>query len=347
MVDRFLKMVHFAALPKLPSTAETADLLVTQVVRLHGIPQDIVSDRGPQFTSKVWQAFCQGIGATVSLSSGYHPQTNGQAECANQALEATLRCVTTSKPTSWSSHLPWVEYSLNSMVSVATGLSPFQCSLGYQPPLFPSQEMEVAVPSVRALLRRCWRVWKAARHSMLSNQDRVQHAANRQRVPAPAYRPGQKVWLLAKDLPLPTTSRKLAPRYVGPYTIERVINPSALRLQLPSSLKVHPVFHMSQVKPVAVSALSPPAPTPLPPQTLESGDLVWEDCRILAVRRRRRGFHYLVDWVGYGPEDRSWVPRSYLGIRGYCRTFIVRTHKPSNGRQGSPVGRGVLLWICP
>ena len=123
-------------------------------------------------------AFCRGIGATVSLSSGYHPQTNGQAERANQALEATLRCVTTSKPASWSLHLPWAEYSLNSMVSSATSLSPFQCSLGYQPPLFPSQETEVAVPSVWALLRRCRRVWKAARHAMINTRDRVQCVAN-------------------------------------------------------------------------------------------------------------------------------------------------------------------------
>ena len=118
---------------------------------------------------------------------------------------------------------------------------------------------------------------------MINNRDRVQHVANRRRVPAPVYCPGKKVWLLAKDLPLPTLSRKLAPRYVGPYTIERVVNPSALRLQLPSSLKVHPVFHVSQVKPVAVSALSPPASAPPPPPTLESGDLVWEVSRILAV----------------------------------------------------------------
>ena len=101
-------MVHFFALPKLPSAAETADLLISQVVRLHGIPQNIVSDRGPQFTSGVWKAFCRRIAATVNLSSGYHPQTNGQAERANQALEATLRCVTTSNPASWSLHLPWV-----------------------------------------------------------------------------------------------------------------------------------------------------------------------------------------------------------------------------------------------
>ena len=123
-------------------------------------------------------------------------------------------------------------------------------------PFFPSRKMEAAVPSVQAHLRRCQRVWKAARDSMLQSRDRVQRVANRRRVPAPAYRPGQRVWLLAKDLPLPAVSRKLAPRYIGPYTILKVINPSALCLQLPYSLKVHPVFHLSQVKPVADCDLS-------------------------------------------------------------------------------------------
>ena len=289
IVDRFSKMVHFIALPKLPSVAETVDLFTTYVIRLHVIPCNIVSDRGPQFTARVWQAFCHGIGSTASLSSGYHPQTNGQAERANQALEATLHCVTTSNPASWSLHVPWVEYSLNTMVSAATGLSPFQCSLGYQPPLFPSQEMEAAVPSVRAHLRRCRRVWKVGRDSMLQSRDRVQWVTNRWRVPAPAYRLGQRVWLLAKDLPLPAVSCKLAPRYISPYTILKVFNPSALRLQLPSSLKVHPVFHISQVKPVADCGLSPPTPAPPPPRILESGNMVWEVNRILVVRRRGPG----------------------------------------------------------
>ena len=216
-----------------------------------------------------------------------------------------LRCVTTSNPASWSKHLPWVEYSLNTMVSSATGLSPFQCSLGYQPPLFPSQETEVEVSSIRAQLRRCRRVWGLARKAMVSNSDRVQRAAN------------QKVWLLARDLHLPMFSRKLAPRFVGPYEIEKVVNPSALRLRLPPSLKIH----VSQVKPVATSTLSPSAPTPPPPRVLEGGDLVWEVSRILAARRRGRGFQYLVDWVGYGPEDRSWVPRSYLADPGLLVAF--------------------------
>lgn len=128
-------------------------MLVEHVFRLHGIPVDIVSDRGPQFISQVWKSFCNALGAKVSLSSGFHPQTNGQTERANQDLEAALRCVAAQNQSSWSSHLHWVEYAHNSLPSSATGLTPFECSLGYLPPLFPAQETEIAVPSVQALLR--------------------------------------------------------------------------------------------------------------------------------------------------------------------------------------------------
>ena len=84
VVDRFSKAAHFIPLPKLPSALETANLLVIHVFRLHGIPVDIVSDRGPQFSARTWKAFCQALGASASLSSGYHPQTNGQTEWAKQ-----------------------------------------------------------------------------------------------------------------------------------------------------------------------------------------------------------------------------------------------------------------------
>ena len=280
------------------------------------------------------------------LSSAYPPQSNGQAERANQALEASLRCITTSNPASWSKYLPWVEYSLNTMVSAATGLSPFQTSLGYQPPLFPDQEAEIAVPTVRAHIRRCRRLWKSARIALKRTTERAERGANRRRTPAPTYQPGQMVYLLSRDLPLPHTSRKLAPRYVGPYRVESVVNPAAVRLALPPSLKVHPVFHVSLLKPVVTSSLAPPAPLPPPPRVLDDGDLVWEVERLLAVRRRGRGFQYLVDWVGYGPEDRSWVPRSYLADPALLREFY-RANPGAIGRspgvsrrEGGPVVDG-------
>lgn len=158
---------HFIPLPKLPSARETASLLVTHVFKLHGLPVEEVSDRDPQFTTKFWQAFCKLLGASVCLSSGFHPQSNGQTERATQLLETVLQCLASQNPSTWSQQLPWAKYSINFLISSSSGLSPFDCCLGYQPPLFPAQEMEVRVPSAQAFIRHCRRTWRRACSALL------------------------------------------------------------------------------------------------------------------------------------------------------------------------------------
>lgn len=198
------------ALSKLPTALGTAELLVVHVMCTHGIPPHNVSHRGPQFVSRVWKAFCKVMGASASLSSGYHPQTDGQTERTIQDLEAALCCMAEANPATWSSHRLWVEYVHNSLISSATGISPFDASLGYQPPLFPIQEVTLAVPAVQDHIQRCRKVWPDACFALERTQEATQRSANRSRNPAPLYQPGQSVWLSTKDIPLLTDSRKLS-----------------------------------------------------------------------------------------------------------------------------------------
>ncbi|KAI7799341.1 Pol polyprotein, partial [Triplophysa rosa] len=221
VVDRFSKAVHFIPLPKLPSARETSQLVVDHVFRLHGLATNVVSDRGPQFTSRFWKEFCRQIGAST-------------------------------------------------------------------------------IPSALAFVQRCRRTWTRAREVLARTSQKTKAAADRHRSSPPAYVCGQRVWLSTMDLPLRVPSRKLAPRFIGPFRITKVVNPVVVRLKLPPTLgRVHPVFHVSRVKPVITSTLNPASRRPVPPPPrLADGSPTYTVRKLMDVRRRGRGYQYLVDWKG-------------------------------------------------
>lgn len=174
IINRFSRAARFVTLPKLPSAKETAELVINHVFRVFGLPQDMVSDRGPQFSSRFWKAFCQLLGSTASLSSGYHPESNGQTERMNQEFENTLTCMVSNNPSTWSSFIVWAEYVHNTLNSSSTGMSPFESQFGYTPPLFSDQEAEVRVPSAMKFVKRCRLTWKKTRLNLLQSSQRYQ-----------------------------------------------------------------------------------------------------------------------------------------------------------------------------
>ncbi|KAG1926787.1 retrotransposable element [Pimephales promelas] len=339
IVDRFSKACRLVPLTKLPTALETAELLCNQVFRFYGLPEDIVSDRGPQFTSRVWTAFFKNLNVNISLTSGYHPQSNGQTERLNQDIIRFLRTYCQQHQEDWSRYLFWAEYAQNSLIKPATGITPFKCILGFQPPLFPWSGEPTELPSVTEWLRKSEEVWNQAHTHLRHAVRRQEQQANRHRRPAPEYQIGQWVWLSTRDLRLRLPCRKLSPRYVGPFQIIRQISPVSFRLDLPANYRISPTFHVSLLKPAGGprGETEEGATSQGPPAFLVDGEEAYKVHKLLDSRRRGNILQYLVDWEGYGPEEQSWVNSRDILDPALTEEFH-RTHpeKPAPRPRGRP-----------
>uniref|UniRef100_A0AAY5KAM6 Integrase catalytic domain-containing protein n=1 Tax=Esox lucius TaxID=8010 RepID=A0AAY5KAM6_ESOLU len=232
----------------LPTALQTAEALFTHVFRHYGVPEDIVSDRGPQFTSRVWKAFMQHLGVSVSLTTGSNPQSNGQVERVNQEVGRFLRSYCQDRPGEWAEFLPWAEYALNSLHHSSTGMSPFQCVLGYQPVLAPWTPSQTGTPAVDDWFRRAAGTWEAVQARLRLALRHQKTFADRHLREAPVYHPGDWVWHSTKDLPLCLPCRKLGPRFVGPFKVLRRVNEVTYRLRLPPNYRINPSFHVSLLR---------------------------------------------------------------------------------------------------
>jgi transposase InsO family protein len=133
VVDKFSKMAHFIPCQKTSDVTHIANLFFKEIVRLHGLPKSIVSDKDTKFIGNFWRTLWKKLGTNLMFSSAYHPQTDGKIEAVNRSLGDLLRSLVTKHHSSWDNILPQAEFPDNDSVNRSTGKSPFQIVYGRQP----------------------------------------------------------------------------------------------------------------------------------------------------------------------------------------------------------------------
>lgn len=341
VVDRLTKMVRLAPCKDETDAPEVAHLFMENVVRHHGIPYSIISDRDSRFTSKFWEAFCDQWNIHHSLSTAFHPETNANTERMNRVVQEMLRNVTLPDQSDWDEHLYLVEFCINNAYNHSLKTTPFYLNYGRHPDIpiasmikrhrekvhnrarylqrTSAEHSVIDVPYINSLTQKMQQLVARAKQALINAQQRQKHYADLRRQEA-HFTEGQQVLLSTKYLSLKTTgAKKLLPRFVGPFSITKVIqNPVsheavAVKLTLPPALDVHPVFHVSLIEPYRSDGnVHPPLPV------LTDGELSYKVEKILNHRDRGRGKklrEFLVKWSGYDHAHNTWEPVSCLHDR--------------------------------
>jgi hypothetical protein len=328
-VDKLTKMVHYAATSTSVDAPGLAALFFEHVVRHHGVPTTIVSDRDPRFTSNFWRSLWRLTGTTLAMSTAFHPQTDGQTERANRTLEEMLRAFVAFNQKDWDEHLIAAEIAFNNSQHASTGYTPFFLNSGQHVQL-PLSTVTQAIaqspnPTAAARLSALHDAIEAAKQHLAAAQQRQAKHANQHRRHV-TFNVGDRVMLSTEHLQLKIDGQtpKLMAKQIGPFPITAVVSPVAYRLQLPPSLSAkHSTFHASLLSRYVDGAASFPlrasaaaASRPLPELSVD-GEEEWEVERLLSKRTRRRGrgaavVEYLVHWKGYPDSDNTWEPESSL-----------------------------------
>ncbi|WVZ97229.1 hypothetical protein U9M48_042779 [Paspalum notatum var. saurae] len=252
VVDRLTKVAHFIPVYTTYSGAKLAELYISKIVCLHGVPKRIISNRGSQFTSRFWEQLHDSLDTKLRFSTAYHPQTDGQTERTNQILEDMLRACAIQYSTSWDKCLPYAEFSYNNSYQVSLKKSPFEALYGKRcrTPLFWNQtgEKQVFGPDIIQDAEQQLRIIQENLRVAQSNQRSYADVHGRDL----SFKVDDHVYL--KVSPMRGIRRfnmkgNLAPRYIGPFKILEKKGEVVYHLELPPSLSgVHDVFHVSQLK---------------------------------------------------------------------------------------------------
>jgi hypothetical protein len=354
--DKLSKMAHYAPTTSSATAQDWANLYQHWIVRLHGMPKHLITDRGTQFTSTFITSLTHLCGTKQGMSTAYHPQTDGQTERLNSMLEDYLRSYTGDTQEEWDEHLWCAEFAYNNSFHSTIGTTPFFMNYGFDPrspqdalmdPLPPRKHFKVAstaqvfADKMDDLVRHAHTLAKQAMERMVASCDKRRQDLR--------FKVGDQVLLATKHLRIPgeglgrSTRRKLLPRFIGPFPILKEISRVTYKLHLPANMKCFHTFHVCVLRPYHYrEGMAQP-----PPPTIFAGFPEWEVDAVMEAKevdvksgksgRTRKETWYRVRWTGYGPSFDTWEPKSHMkNAKKAIADFEARVAKEGAAAANAP-----------
>ncbi|PKA61481.1 hypothetical protein AXF42_Ash014398 [Apostasia shenzhenica] len=251
VVDRFSKMAHFISCSKTSDASHVASLFFREIIRLHGLPKTMVSDRDTRFVSYFWKTLWKKMGTKLLFSTAYHPQTDGQTEVVNRSLGDLLRCLVGDHTSSWDLVLPTAEFAYNSSVNRSTGMSPFMIVTGYEPRK-PIDLIELLVSYrtsefASSFAQHMHDLHKEIKQKLSLNYAKYKSIADSHRK-LKKFSEGDYVMIHVNAARFPPgKSKKLTAKKIGPYRVVRKISSNAYELELPKNMGINSIFNVSDL----------------------------------------------------------------------------------------------------
>ena len=305
--DRFSKMSHFVVTTEKTTAEGLAKLFRDNVWKLHGLPESVISDRGLQFAAELTKELNKMLGIETKLSTAYHPQTDGQTERTNQELEQYLRMYVNHRQNNWSEWLATAEFEFNNKMHTATKMSSFKVNYGRERRMGFDIRKKGKNEKAEEFAREMKERHEEARAVLVKAQKEMKRQADRSRKESEEYRVGDKVLISIKDFStelIKRATKKLTEKFIGPYVVRKIVSENAVELELPASLRIHPVVNMRRIvkyrEQVEGQKKVPPPPVEV------AGEKEYEVEEILDRQERRGKTKYLVKWKGYTAEENTW-----------------------------------------
>jgi hypothetical protein len=343
VVDRFGKRPFSLPCYKTVKAKDAAWLYYKHIYRIYGLPDTIVSDRGPQFISNFTNELTSLLGIKFQLSTAEHAQTDGQTEIVNQALQTKLRHFVNHYQDNWSELLPAMDFAAATVPHESTGLAPSEVEMGFVPRMHydwnrrntkdgQSSLEKASRKEAQEYASRMHNAWQFARQNLLQAQARQSTQANKKRR-LEDFDIGDLVYITKKAWRTDRPCDKLDNPVVGPFPIIGKKHHSWV-VELPQSYKVYNVFHSDRLRKAAGQSL----PGQLNENDLNEsytidGEIEWEVDRILGSRIYRGKLQYQVEWKGWDPDNTWYDAESFKNSPTLLRLY----HADNPTRDGPPV----------